>query len=139
MLRNQLFVCLHLVFFTACPALLSADETTGYRIWEDRTAQFRVEAAFLKRVENQIQLKRKDNGKVITVPLNRLSGKDNSSTSDPTIGTQPTLVSEEMQTFIRPLRPQRLESVPGWNPRWTSQEFEDEMREREALLMRMYN
>ncbi|MEE2642708.1 MAG: SHD1 domain-containing protein [Planctomycetota bacterium] len=76
MLRNQLFVCLHLVFFTACPALLSADETTGYRIWEDRTAQFRVEAAFLKRVENQIQLKRKDNGKVITVPLNRLSGKD---------------------------------------------------------------
>ena len=68
----------------------------------------------------------------------RLLGRAASSTLAPSPGTPLTSVcEEEMVTWTQPLRPKRITAVPGWNPRW--QEEEDERRERETLLMRMYD
>ena len=47
-----------------------------YRTWKDGTGKFTVVAEFLSYEDGQVRLKRKDNHKIISVPLSRLSGAD---------------------------------------------------------------
>lgn len=48
----------------------------AYRTWTSSDGQFSVVAAFVKLEDSQVHLKRKDNGKIITVPLTKLSFAD---------------------------------------------------------------
>jgi hypothetical protein len=47
-----------------------------FREWSTADGMFKVEAQFLGKIGDTIRLKRKDNGKVISVPLEKFSEAD---------------------------------------------------------------
>lgn len=70
LLPHFLFCC---VGWFSAPSL--GDELS-YRTWVDSTGKHKVTAALVKQNGDQVQLKRKDNGQVITLDLKRLSKSD---------------------------------------------------------------
>jgi hypothetical protein len=48
------------------------------RAWTDSTGRFTIEAVFVSYANGQVTIKRIDNGKVMTIPLDKLSESDNS-------------------------------------------------------------
>lgn len=46
------------------------------RTWVDATGKFKIEATFIELKENQVSLKKKQDGKVISLPLDKLSKAD---------------------------------------------------------------
>ena len=46
------------------------------RTWTDNTGKYKIEATFVKVENGQVELKRADNGKVVKLPLSRLSDAD---------------------------------------------------------------
>lgn len=57
----------------ALPQALLGQES---RVWQDSTGKFSTEAQLVAVNDDSVQLKRSDNGKLITVPLEKLSQKD---------------------------------------------------------------
>ncbi len=73
-MKNSLFLSsILLLFLVAAPLATAADE---YRTWTDTTGKFKVEAAFIKLVDDKVELKRKDNGKTLSLALEKLSKAD---------------------------------------------------------------
>ena len=59
---------------TGNPFALPSDPQ-GLRTWTDSTGEFTIEAEFVALTDGQVKLRRKD-GKVLTLPLSRLSEQD---------------------------------------------------------------
>ncbi len=57
------------------PLFASEPKAGGYRIWRDASGSFSVEAMLVKSDGKSVQLKKKD-GKIVTVPLEKLSDAD---------------------------------------------------------------
>lgn len=55
------------------PAKSSDDK---YRIWTDLTGKFRIEAELVEVTDAEVKLRRKDNGKIAAVPIDKLSDED---------------------------------------------------------------
>ena len=53
-----------------------ADEPADFRTWTDASGKFKLEAAFEKFADGAVHLKRQDDGKVISLPVGRLSKED---------------------------------------------------------------
>lgn len=60
---------------TELGAAVPAAQPAAMRMWSDDSGKFRIEAEFVSVADGKVQLKRKD-GKVITIPLDRLSKAD---------------------------------------------------------------
>jgi len=62
-----------IVFILCCPLFLFAEEA---RTWQDDTGLFSIEATLEQIVGDAVRLKRADDGRVITLPISRLSEAD---------------------------------------------------------------
>lgn len=60
----------------AALSIVSAQSPDEYRTWTDNTGKFKVEAKFVKLENDKVELKRKDNGESVTLPLSRFSKAD---------------------------------------------------------------
>jgi len=72
-MRKAVFHFGFIAFILCCPLLLNAEEV---RTWQDDTGLFSIEATLQQIVGNSVQLRRADDGRVITLPINRLSEAD---------------------------------------------------------------
>lgn len=71
------WLCLTLYFLASVPATSGADAPTKYRMWTDSNGKkSSVQMAVLSSDAASVTLKRQDNGKVIQLPLARLSDSD---------------------------------------------------------------
>lgn len=61
---------------TAIPVGIGAEPVEEYRTWTDTTGKFKVEAAFVKLEDGKVELKRKDNGKTLSLAIEKLSKTD---------------------------------------------------------------
>ena len=66
-------LALSLVALFVCVAAAPLDE---YRTWTDTTGKFKVEASFIKLDDGKVELKRKDNGKTLSLAIDKLSKAD---------------------------------------------------------------
>jgi formylglycine-generating enzyme required for sulfatase activity len=55
---------------------IASAPTNGPRLWASSDGKFKVQATLVERSEDSIQIKRVDNGKVVTVPIEKLSATD---------------------------------------------------------------
>ena len=72
-MRNTVFHFGFITFILCCPLFLNAEEA---RTWQDDTGLFSIEASLEQIDGNSVKLKRIDDGRVITLPINRLSAAD---------------------------------------------------------------
>lgn len=74
-LPGKLDLTLETKTMKSLPAPTQADATT-FRTWTDSSGKFRVEASLVAVKDGTVQLKKKSDGSVISVPLSRLSQAD---------------------------------------------------------------
>ena len=63
------------VFFVLCATMLSATQAVSGRTWTDSTGKYKIEAEFVKLDGQNVHLRRED-GRIVQIPINRLSQGD---------------------------------------------------------------
>lgn len=69
-------ICLSISILLVCLAIGFAQDAPAVRTWTTADGLFKVEAEFVSAIQESVELKRKSDGKTITVPLVKLSPAD---------------------------------------------------------------
>jgi hypothetical protein len=102
------------------PALvIAAEPAEKYRTWTDTTGKFKVEAAFMKLENDKVELKRKDNGKSLTLALDKLSKADVTLAKKlASEASKPKKTESKESSDAKP-----TEAKKAWSGEWNNRKF----------------
>lgn len=116
MKTQRIVATLILLLVIAVPLATAADD---YRTWTDTTGKFKVEAAFIKLVDDKVELKRKDNGKTLSLAVEKLSKADADfarKLASEASKTKPTDSKLPTDTAMK-------ETKKAWSGNWNNRKF----------------
>lgn len=104
-----------------CLAAAPADE---YRTWTDTTGKFKVEAAFVKLENGKVELKRKDNGKTLSLPIEKLSKADAEHARKlASEAAKPAKGAPKESSESASKETQKTETQKSWSGNWNNRKF----------------
>jgi hypothetical protein len=90
-----------------------------YRTWTDTSGKFKVEAAFVKLENGKVDLKRKDNGKVLSLDIEKLSKTDADLAKKlASEAAKPTKTEPKQSSASTPKETQKT-----WTGNWNNRKF----------------
>lgn len=105
--------------FAQITAIGGAAPDDEHRTWTDTTGKFKVEAAFIRVVDDKVELRRKDNGKTLSLALDKLSKAD--------AALARRLAAEAAKPKPSDLKTPRdtapMETKKAWSGNWNNRKF----------------